>query len=200
MFSLQELLLFIISGKNNVLLGCGQNRRRPCLFRKAQIREIRGQSNIAQWKEWSVIICSLSSEALSSPQWFASGNSAQFCKLTAGRIREISLACRQHRNCISLSCTEHASFTQYHLVANGPGPEALKHVLWYLTLGLRFVMSRLLSVYSNFNRLWWFPCRNTGCIWFGRRVCQGLFWPKITRVCTGNLEISLISLEFSCRP
>lgn len=92
MFSLQELLLFIISGKNNVLLGCGQNRRRPCLFRKAQILEIRGQSNSAQWKEWSVIIRSLSSEALSSPQWFESGNSAQFCKLTAGSIREISLA------------------------------------------------------------------------------------------------------------
>lgn len=200
MFSLQDLLLFIISEKNNLLLGCGQNRRRPCLFRKAQILEIRGQSNRAQWEEWSVIICSLSSGALPSPQWFESGNSAQFCKLTPGSIREISLACRQPRNCISLSCTKHASFTQYHLVANGPGPKALEHSLWYLTLGLRFVMSLLLSVCSNFNRFWWLPWGNTGCIWFGRRVWQGFFWPKITRVCTGNLEIHLTSLKCSCRP
>lgn len=200
MFSLQDPLLFIISEKNNVLLGCGQNRRRPCLFRKAQILEIRGQSNRAQWREWSVIICSLSSEALSSPQWFESGNSAQFRKLTTSSIREISLARRQHQNCISLSCTRHASFTQYHLVANGAGPKAPKHILWYLTPGLRFVMSLLLSVCSNFNRFWRFPCRNTGCIWFEHRVWQGPLWPKITRMCTGNLEIHLTSLKFSCRP
>lgn len=81
MFSLQDLVLFIISGKDNVLLYCGQNRSWPCLFSKAQVPEIREQNNRVQQKEWSVIICSLSSEALSSPKWFRSENSAQFCKL-----------------------------------------------------------------------------------------------------------------------